>query len=54
MKANPLMAISGWEAFTHGVFAIAVTLPTPTSATAPREPPAPNGWVPCGLRMTIP
>jgi uncharacterized membrane protein len=26
MKANPLMAVSGWEAFTHGVFAIAVTL----------------------------
>jgi uncharacterized membrane protein len=26
MKANPLMALSGWEAFTHGVFAIAVTL----------------------------
>ena len=26
MKANPLMSLSGWEAFTHGVFAIAVTL----------------------------
>ena len=26
MKANPLMAMSGWEAFMHGVFAIAVTL----------------------------
>lgn len=26
MKANPLMAVSGWEAFMHGVFAIAVTL----------------------------
>jgi uncharacterized membrane protein len=26
MKANPLMAVSGWEAFTHGVFAIAATL----------------------------
>ena len=26
MKGNPLMALSGWEAFTHGVFAIAVTL----------------------------
>jgi len=26
MNARPLMAISGWEAFMHGVFAIAVTL----------------------------
>lgn len=26
MKANPLMSVSGWEAFMHGVFAIAVTL----------------------------
>ena len=26
MKANPLMAVPGWEAFMHGVFAIAVTL----------------------------
>ena len=26
MKANPLMGVSGWEAFTHGVFAIAATL----------------------------
>jgi uncharacterized membrane protein len=26
MKANPLMGMSGWEAFMHGVFAIAVTL----------------------------
>ena len=26
MKANALMDLSGWEAFTHGVFAIAVTL----------------------------
>jgi TMEM175 potassium channel family protein len=26
MKGNALMALSGWEAFTHGVFAIAVTL----------------------------
>lgn len=26
MRANPLMAVSGWEAFMHGVFAIAVTL----------------------------
>lgn len=26
MKANPLMPGSGWEAFMHGVFAIAVTL----------------------------
>ena len=26
MKAKPLMAVSGWEAFMHGVFAIAVTL----------------------------
>jgi uncharacterized membrane protein len=26
MKANTLMALSGWEAFVHGVFAIAVTL----------------------------
>ncbi len=26
MKSNPLMAVSGWEAFMHGVFAIAVTL----------------------------
>ncbi len=26
MKANPVMGMSGWEAFTHGVFAIAVTL----------------------------
>lgn len=26
MKANPLFAVSGWEALMHGVFAIAVTL----------------------------
>jgi TMEM175 potassium channel family protein len=26
MKANPLMSVAGWEAFMHGVFAIAVTL----------------------------
>ncbi len=26
MNTKPLMALSGWEAFTHGVFAIAVTL----------------------------
>jgi uncharacterized membrane protein len=26
MRANPLMPVAGWEAFMHGVFAIAVTL----------------------------
>ena len=38
MKTNPLMSLSGWEAFTHGVFAIAVTrlvldIRVPDSAT---------------------